>query len=313
VNNSDLPRPVTAVIVTYQSARTIGRTLAAARRCYDAQLLETIIVDNNSTDATCEIVRREAPWASLAQTAQNNGFARGCNIGFAQVATPYTIFINPDAVVEPAAIRTMLRFMEENPRAGIVGPAIVEGADEGRGELQVTGSRPTPWTILRSAMPLLRRGSISWPIEPGSAPARTGWVCGAVFLMRTELMNRLEGFDPRFFLYWEEMDVCKRSEDAGFETWALGTALAHHVGGASSSPDDMRILGCIPRHYYQSRYYYMIKHHGSLAAAMAEVGEFALLVMWALVDLARGRGLDRLRPRMQAPLLSQPERVYDEH
>ena len=57
----------------------------------------------------------------------------------------------------------------------------------------------------------------------------------------------------------------------------------------------------------------MIKHHGKLAATIAELGEFVLLGMWALVDVARGRGLDRLRPRMQVPLLSQPERVWDEH
>jgi N-acetylglucosaminyl-diphospho-decaprenol L-rhamnosyltransferase len=312
VSDSDFAKPVTAVIVSYQSAQTIGRTLAAARRCYDAQLLDTIVVDNRSTDTTCEIVAREAPWARLVRTMQNSGFGRGCNLGFAQVTTPYTLFINPDAVVEPAAIRTMLQFMEENPRAGIVGPAIVEGADEGRSELQVTGPRPTPWMILRSAMPLLKRRSISWPIVPGSAPVRTGWVCGAVFMIRTDLMHRLGGFDPRFFLYWEEMDLCQRTEVAGFQTWALGSALAHHVGGASSSPDATRIFGCIPRHYYQSRYYYMIKHHGRLAATIAEVGEFMLLGLGTLVDVVRGCGLARIRPRMQVPLLSQPEQVRNE-
>lgn len=305
-------RPLTAVIVTYQSAQTLGSTLAAARRCYDDQVLDVVIVDNGSTDDTQAIIRREADWARVVLTGRNNGFGRGCNIGLQQVTSPFTVFINPDAVVEPKAIRTILRFMEENSRVGIVGPAIVEGEDEGRTELQVTGRRPTPWTILRSAMPFLKYRSISWPIVPGSAPARSGWVCGAVFMIRTALMKRLNGFDPRFFLYWEEIDVCKRAEDAGFETWALGTALAHHVGGASSSPDDTRIGGCIAKHYFQSRYYYMVKHHGRLAATIAEVGEFVLLVMRSLVDVARGRGLDRLRPRMQASLLSIPERVSDE-
>jgi N-acetylglucosaminyl-diphospho-decaprenol L-rhamnosyltransferase len=312
VSDSNSATPVTAVIVTYQSAQTIGRTLAAARRCGDARLLDTIVVDNLSTDATCEIVAREAPWARLVRTLHNNGFGRGCNLGFAQVTTPYTLFINPDAVVEPAAIRSMLQFMEQNPKAGIVGPAIVEGADQGRPELQLSGPRPTPWTILRSAMPWLNRRSISWPIVPGSAPVRTGWVCGAVLMIRTDLMQRLGGFDPRFFLYWEEMDLSQRVEDAGFETWALGSALAHHIGGASSSPDTTRIFGCIPRHYYQSRYYYLIKHHGRLAATIAEVGEFMLLGLGALGDVVRGGGLARIRPRMQVPLFSQPQRVRNE-
>ena len=303
-------RPVTAVIVTYQSARTIGRTLAAARRCFDAQLLDVVIVDNNSQDATREIIGREAGWARIVLTGKNNGFGRGCNIGFAEVTSPYTIFINPDALVEPEAIRTMLVFLEKHPKIGIVGPATLCGEDDGEAVLQGAGDRTTPWTILRNAMPFLRYQSSSWEIVPGSAASRRGWVAGAVLMIRTELMRQLDGFDPRFFLYWEEMDLCKRAEDAGFETWALGTALAHHVVGASSSPDDTRYAGVnIAKHYYQSRYYYMVKHHGRLAASFAEIGEFMLLLMWSLWDAARGRGLGRLRPRMQASLLTMPERV----
>lgn len=308
MSDSKLDRPATAVIVTYQSGRTIGRALEAARRCHDAQLFDVVIVDNNSMDATREIIGREAAWVRLIFSAKNNGFGRGCNIGFEGVTSPYSIFINPDAVVEPEVIRTMLQFMEQHPKVGIVGPAIVEGDKDGGTELQETGQRPTPWTILRREVPFLKAQSISWPIVPGSEPSRTGWVCGAVFMIRTELMKRLNGFDPRFFLYWEETDLCKRAEDMGFETWALGTALAHHVGGASSLPSDTRIGGCIAKHYFQSRYYYMVKHHGRLAATIAEVGELVLLSLRSVADLAQGRRIYRLGPRLQAPLLSQPER-----
>lgn len=305
-------KPVTAVIVTYQSARTIGSTLAAARRCYDEGILDTIIVDNGSTDATREIIEREADWAQIVLTGKNNGFGRGCNIGFARVASPYTIFINPDAVVEPEVIRTMLRFIEQNPRAGIAGPATFCGDDKDHPVLQHAGELQTPSTILRKAIPFLRFQPISWPIVPDSAPARAGWVIGAIFMIRTELMKQLNGFDPRFFLYWEEMDVCKRAAELGFETWAVGTAVAHHVVGASSTPDDTAYGACIGIHYFQSRYYYMVKHHGRLAATIAEIGEFAMLGLRSLVDVARGRGLRRIRPRMQAALLSMPEQVPDE-
>jgi hypothetical protein len=89
----------------------------------------------------------------------------------------------------------------------------------------------------------------------------------------------------------------------------MGQAVAHHVGGASSSSDDSRIGGCIAKHYFQSRHYYFRKHHGMLAASMAELGEFALLAIRTSVDAARGRGWARLRPRLQAPLMSVPEEV----
>ena len=307
MNQAPETAPVTAVIVTYQSAKTIARALAAAHRCHAAGLLDAVVVDNGSTDATQDILARGARWARVLLTGRNNGFGRGCNIGFAQVTSAYTIFINPDAVVEPEALQTMLRFMEDNPRVGIVGPAIIEGEHGVDGELQVTGERPTPAAVLRAALPWPRKQALVRAIMPGSDAQRTGWVCGAVFMVRTELMRQLHGFDPRFFLYWEETDVCRRAENAGYETWVVGRAVAHHVGGASSSPDDTRIGGCIAKHYFQSRHHYLRKHHGVVAAAAAELGEFALLAVRASMDAVRGRGWTRLRPRLQAPLMSLPQ------
>ena len=298
-----MSKPVTAIIVTYQSARTIGGALAAARRCHDAGLLDLVVVDNASRDATREILAREAGWARVVLEATNHGFGRGCNIGFEHVESPYTLFLNPDAAIEPPALRTMLEFMEQRPGAGIVGPATLCGSNE---DPQPTGPYPTPRSVVREAAPFLRRRSSTVAIVPGAAPMRTGWVCGAVLMIRSARMRELGGFDPRFFLYWEEVDLCRRVEYAGYENWVLGTAVARHVVGASSG-DVPRFGTAVAKHYYQSRYYYMAKHHGWLAASAAEVGEFILLTLESAVDTLRGRGLQRLRPRLQAALLSLPD------
>ena len=77
-----------------------------------------------------------------------------------------------------------------------------------------------------------------------------------------------------FFLYWEEVDLCKRVQDLGFQVWATGKAVAHHIGGASSSSIEATVHGCIPIHFYQSRYYYMTKHFGWVAATLADVSDF---------------------------------------
>jgi hypothetical protein len=293
--------------VTYQSARTVGPMLAAARRCHDAGLLDLVVVDNASSDATPGILGRETGWARVILESTNHGFGRGCNIGFAHVRSPYTLFLNPDAVIEPPAIRTMLAFMEQHPAAGIAGPATLCGSRD-HPLLQQTGPYPTPWSIVRDAMPFLRRRSSAVSIMPGAAPMRTGWVCGALLMIRSGLMRELGGFDPRFFLYYEEVDLCLRAELAGFENWVLGSALAHHVVGASSGGTP-RVGSAVARHYYQSRYYFMAKHHGWLAATAGEVGEFLVVSLESALDALRGRGLARLRPRMQAALLSLP----DEH
>ncbi len=300
-----MSKPVTAIIVAYQSARTIGGALAAARRCHDAGLLDLLVVDNASRDATREILAREAGWARVVLEATNHGFGRGCNIGLEHVESPYTLFLNPDAAIEPAALCTLIEFMEARASAGIVGPATLCGGADQSG-LQPTGPYPTPWSVVREVAPVLRRRSSAVAIVPGAAPMRTGWVCGAVLMIRTALMRELGGFDPRFFLYWEEVDLCRRVEYAGYENWVLGTAVARHVVGASSG-DVPRFGTAVAKHYYQSRYYYMAKHHGWLAASAAEVGEFMLLTLESAVDTLRGRGLERLRPRLQAALLSLPD------
>ena len=300
-----MTKPVTAVIVTYQSARTIGDALAAAHRCHDAGLLDLVVVDNASRDATPAILERDAGWGRVLLEPTNHGFGRGCNIGLAHVRSPYTLFLNPDAAIEPPALRTMLEFMEQRPDAGIVGPATLCGS-KAHPLLQPTGPYPTPWSVVHDATPLLRRRSSAVTIVPGSPPMRTGWVCGAVLMIRSSLVRQLRGFDRRFFLYWDEIDLCRRAEQAGYENWVLGTALAHHVVGASSGGAP-RVGTAVAKHYYQSRYYYMAKHHGWLAATAAELAEFALLGLESALDTLRGRGLQRLQPRLQAPLLSLPD------
>jgi GT2 family glycosyltransferase len=216
------------------------------------------------------------------------------------VKSPFTLFLNPDASLEPEALRTLLSFLRDNSRVGIVGPATICGADENSTRLQKTGPLPKPGFTGNTNL---------HPIVPGSSPAKTGWVCGAVFLVRTELMLSLGGFDPRFFLYFEETDVCLRAAQLGFETWAVGLAVARHIGAASSPDDEALRFGCIPVHYYQSRRYYMIKHHGWLWATAAEALELPTLLLQTLADLARGRGLSRIQPRLQVLPFSQPRRV----
>jgi N-acetylglucosaminyl-diphospho-decaprenol L-rhamnosyltransferase len=301
-------RPVTAVVVTYQSAHTVDAMFDAARRCHDAGLLDLVVVDNDSRDGTAALLASRSDWTRTILTGRNNGFGVGCNIGAADVASEFTLFLNPDASIEPAELRTLVEFMRAHPAVGVVGPSTLCGAAGTPPVYQVTGPLPTPGSVLLSSVPILESRMLPAPraILPGDAAFRTGWVCGAVFLIRTALLRRLGGFDARFFLYWEETDLCRRVADAGFEVWATGAAVAKHIAGASSVDDGTRIAGCIGQHYYQSRRHYLVKHHGRFAATVAEAGEFVLMGLRTGVDLLRGRAPTRMLPRLQARLFSRP-------
>lgn len=280
-------------------------TIKSLRDSHDQGLLRCVLVDNASRDDTVKLLEREAGWAKVLSEKINHGFGRGCNVGFAHVQTPYTLLINPDAIVGPEAIREMVAFMEANPRVGIVGPATTLGEHVGQ-NYQSTGPRPRPLSILRRLTRLFGKADVDQPIVPGSDPFQTGWVCGAALMIRTDLMKKLGGFDPTYFLYWEEMDLCQRADVEGYEIWAVGSAVAHHVCGASSSGASTHIDGCIADHYYRSRFYYLVKHHGWLVAGLTEGAEFLALGLLTGLDLVRGRGVGRIRPRLQARLFSRP-------
>lgn len=280
--------------------------MAHMRQCFDDKVMDCVVVDNASKDRTPELLQHYQDWATIVLSDQNNGFGRGCNLGLAKVTTEYTLFLNPDAMLDSEAVGKMLAFMDANPQVGVCGPATKVGPSPEVFEWQVAGRRETPADLVRAVLPLMAAKDLYIPIVPGNPAFKTGWICGAAMLMRTAHVKSLGGFDPRFFLYWEEVDLCKRIEDSGFGVWALPEAVAWHIGGVSSSQDASRINGCISSHFFQSRRYYMVKHHGWIAATLAELGEFCLVGIRTLLDAVRGRGTDRIKPRMQARLLSMP-------
>ncbi len=278
---------VTAVIVTYQSRQTIAAALNALHEAHRVGLAEAVVVDNASSDGTADFVAAHYPWVTLVRSSVNVGFGRGCNRGFEHVATPYVLILNPDAVLDVDALRVLVSFMDGQPGAGIAAPAIVEGAG---GSLQAAGLMTTPGTLLRGTLGSTQPYPDRRPIEPGGEPFATNWVCGAAMLIRSDMFRSLGGFDPRFFLYFEETDFCRRAVRRGAEVWAVGEAVARHIGGASAKATGEKTRStCIAEHYYRSRFYYLVKHFGWFRAVGAESTVAAVRLVRRLRDRAIGR------------------------
>jgi N-acetylglucosaminyl-diphospho-decaprenol L-rhamnosyltransferase len=263
----------TAIIVTYNSKEYIHDALSALREPNNSGDLECVVVDNASSDETAAFVAKMHPWVNLVENKRNIGFGRGCNLGFKQVQTPYVLIHNPDAVLEFKALKKLVEFMDFHPEVGIVAPAIIEGKER----LQAAGLVTTPTTLLKSVVGSRLAKSKQRTIIPGGAPFQTSWVCGAMMLIRADLYRCLEGFDPRFFLYFEETDFCRRALRQGSRIWAVGEAVAHHYGGASAkSTGKVMTSSCLSDHFYRSRYYYILKHFGCLTAVSLEI------LLWVL-------------------------------
>jgi GT2 family glycosyltransferase len=296
---------VTAVVVCYRSRDAVARALKSLQPAHESGLLRCIAVDNHSGDGTAEMVRATFPWATSIDSDENVGFARGCNLALARATTPYVLLLNPDAELSLPDLHRLLEFVEARPLVGMAAPAI-RMAD---GRLQHAGGAPTPRHLLAQAcrprwLPPGRR-----TIQPGGPAFRTDWLCGAVLLVRTAMLRDIGSFDPRFFLYFEETDLCRRAVAAGWQLWAVGGAQAQHLGGASARATGSPLVhGCIAEHYFRSRFRFFRKHHGLAVACLTEVAELAVLAAVALVRSLAGRDIEDFRIRVRAPILGRPAR-----
>jgi N-acetylglucosaminyl-diphospho-decaprenol L-rhamnosyltransferase len=294
---------VTTVTVTYNSAATIAQTLSSMYPSVLSGINRYVVVDNQSSDGTADLVARDFPWVKVIRSTGNLGFARGCNLGFQEVETPYVLFLNPDAVVTDNALRTLLDFMECNTDVAISAPATRLG-DTG---YQNVGMLTTPGQLVRSALGSRRPYSQARTVSAGELPTETNWVCGAIMLVRSSSYVRAGGFDPRYFLYFDETDLFLRIHAQGERIFVVGAAEAIHIGAASSKgSDDLMTHGCITEHYYRSRYYYLVKNFGLSVAIAAELSSITFDIVRYLRSVILRRSCTGREKPWRRPFLKFP-------
>lgn len=304
-------RMVTAITVTYNSASTISIMLESLAPSVESGLARSIVVDNASQDGTAELILRDYPWVQVVRSRENLGFARGCNLGFNDVDTPYVLFLNPDAQLADAALLTLLEFMESRPDVAVTAPATQIGT--GAWQLAGVPATPrerfaTPWEILPSSLTRTsRKTRKTRPVPFGAPPFETNWVCGGVMLIRSSSFRRVGGFDPRYFLYFEETDLFLRILEQGDKMFVVGAAKAFHIGGVSAeSSGEDKYNGCITEHYFKSRYYYFAKNFGFPRATLAETA-CALVDTWRVIrSFVLGKPLQPSAKPWRRPFLRLP-------
>ena len=207
--------------------------LAAAR----APLGESpvIVVDNASADGSAAYLEQHHPDVTLIRSAKNLGFGRANNLGLPQVRSKYLLLLNTDAFVLPDSLTKTVAFMEATPDCGILGVRLV-GRD---GDLQPSCRFfPTPYNTF-----LARSGLARWlpatrmvdDMDWAHDEVREcDWVPGCFYLIRTELLERVGLFDPRYFLYYEEVDHCFAAKAAHAKVIYYPHTSVVHIGGESA-------------------------------------------------------------------------------
>ena len=218
---------VGVVVVTYASASTVAGTVTALPI---ARLADLVVVDNDSPDDTVRVV--EALGVRVVQQ-HNAGFGGGCNRGVAELspAAELVLFLNPDAVLQEADLVRLVEHLRAHPRCAVVGPRVVHAGEPSYS----AGSLATLTSELRPLLPAPLSGlwaSRRLPVTH-AVTGPVGYVEGACFLVRRQVLADVGGFDERYFLYFEEMDLGRRLAEAGHEVHLCADAVVEHEIGVS--------------------------------------------------------------------------------
>lgn len=287
---SDAPSLLTIIL----NWRTPDMTLKSARAAL-AQMHaldgHIVIVDNQSGDGSFEALRAavaQTDWhqgrVEVVQSGRNGGFGAGNNFGICHglAARNYDFIyiLNSDAFPDPGSIGALIDHLQRTPSCGFAG-SYIHGPNA---DPHLTAFRfPSLWGEMEGAA---RVGAVSKMLEkhivPLPIPAVTtqvDWLAGASLMMRRDVLQQIGLFDERFFLYFEETDLCLRAARAGWRTDYVRASEVTHIGSVSTG---MKTWQRMPQYWFDSRLYYFHKNHGALYAIGATVSHVCGALMWRL-------------------------------
>ncbi len=232
------PRPDVSVVLVSFNTRDLLRECLQTVYAQTGVTMEVFVVDNASRDGSAAMVCAEFPGATVIVSELNLGFAAANNRAMEQCSGRFVVLLNTDAFLRPGDLERAVRKMEANPKAGLAGARLV-GRD---GSFQPSARQFPSLTndvLALTGLSALGRHSKffgkadrTWADPSVETPA--DWVPGAFAIIRREVLESVGLFDERFFLYYEEVDLCRRIISAGWQVWYWPELVVVHIGGESS-------------------------------------------------------------------------------
>lgn len=265
-----LPRPykenyqfdLSIIIVNYRAKRFLKGCLDSVYNSGTSLNFEIWLIDNSSRDDSVPWVKENFPEVNLIENQWNSGFSKASNQGIRESQGKYLLLLNPDTKISEGKINELLKFMDENPEAGICGPKMV---DEKGDLLYSCRSFPDFLTSISSSQSVLNR---LFPHNPLSRKYllkdldRTGvnevdWVSGSCLFVRRKMLEEIGFLDENFFMFCEDTDLCLRARKSGWKVFYFPfLTVTHQVGGSvSSNPLRAKL------EHHRSMYYFFKKHY----------------------------------------------------
>ncbi len=255
------------IIVNWNTRQLLAECLDSIYASLPDRECEIWVVDNNSKDGSQRMLRELYPEINLIANSCNPGFARANNQAIHQCTGEYILLLNPDTVVKPGALSLLMKFLDEHPQTGAVGPRLIN-AD---GSLQISAyPQPTLW---REFWRLFHMDNFHpWALYPmqewdAAAPRQVDVLMGACLMIRRKVLDQIGLFDEDYFMYSEEVDLCCRIRQAGWLINWVPQAVVVHYGGQSTD----QVAAEMFLHLYQGKILYFRKHYSWLSVQLYKV------------------------------------------
>jgi N-acetylglucosaminyl-diphospho-decaprenol L-rhamnosyltransferase len=290
---------VAIITVTFNSDTFIDNFLHAISPFISDSPHELILIDNASTDDTTEHIQQYIDQQKLHKNThtiklpKNVGFGQGCNAGIArafEIDATHMWFLNPDTEALNNSAEELLALFTADSSADFVGSVLINEDKQARaGAFRF----PSALNVCLSSLKLgvldkaFNNHTTAIPIEKKAYQA--DWLTGASFMVRSNCIETLGGFDPTFFLYFEEVDLFYRAKQKGFSVWCCPDSKVFHISGASTGINNQKkdadtntMAKRQPSYWFESRRHFYISNYGKAYFTLVDICQISCLCFWKI-------------------------------
>jgi GT2 family glycosyltransferase len=241
------------IVVNYNSRQYLRKCLDSVRSSIFFEPFEIIVV--NSDEKSLEqddlgAVGNEACRIKTIEVNKNFGFGKSCNIGVRESRGQLLMFLNPDTTIEESTLNTLALALDSEEDVAIVSPMILW--PDGRPQAWQFGKEKSPARIIFEKM-----GIRESCVQKELGLIEADWVSGTALITKREAYAKAEGFDENYFMYFEDVDLCRRIRQFGHKILVDTKSKVYHHSGQSFSNEKQK-----KKHYYRSQHYYLRKNYG---------------------------------------------------
>lgn len=287
---------LSVIIVNYNVKYFLEQCLCSVKEAMKDLGGEIIVVDNASTDGSCNYLTARFPDVRFIWNRENKGFAKANNQALSTASQPYVLFLNPDTIIAEDCFTTCLQFFREHPDAGAIGVKMIDGSGRFLKESKrAYPSISTSFYKLSGLSTLFPSSKIFGRYHLGHLDQdqdhEVDVLAGAFLMCRREVLERTGGFDERFFMYGEDIDLSYRIQKLGYRNYYCSRSPIVHFKGESTRKGSLNYV----KMFYRAMIIFVQKHHSGISAGLfrflLHAGIWLRALIAAFAGFIRNNGL----------------------